>query len=83
MQYFRSGAGCALLQVYIHNQKAQIEEGLSKVRPINGDKDAKGWRLSSERKLRVAQFVGKFVNPAIGLLFIVLYWGYGLLFLRV
>ena len=41
-----------LLQVYIHNQKAQIEEGLSKVSPINGDKKAKGLRLSSEKKVK-------------------------------
>ena len=73
----------ALLQVYIHNRKTQIEEAKSKVSPINGEKKAKAWRLSSEKKVRAAQFFGKFVNPAIGLLFIVLYWAYGLLFLRV
>ena len=72
-----------LLQVYIHNQKAQIEEGLSKVSPINEDKDVKGWKLSSSRKLRAAQVFGKFVNPVIGLLFVFAYWAHGLLFLRV
>ena len=72
-----------LPQVYIHNQKAQIEEGLSKVSPINEDKDEKGWKLSSSRKLRAAQFFGKFVNPVIGLLFVFAYWAHGLLFLRV
>ena len=70
-----------LLQVYIHNQKAQIEKGLSKVSPIN--EDAKGWNLSSETKMRAAQLVGKFVNPVIGLLFVIAYWAQGLLFLRV
>ena len=72
-----------LLQGYIHNQKVQIEEGLSKVSSINEDKDAKGWKLSSSRKLRAAQFFGKFVNPVIGLLFVFAYWAHGLLFLRV
>ena len=71
----------ALLQVYIHNQSADVEEGLSKVSPIN--KRAKGRRLSPEKKVKAAKFVGKFVNPAIGILFVIIYWAYGLLFLRV
>ena len=68
----------------LYNQKGQIEEGLSRVGPIIDEKKEKGCMFrSSAKKMRAAQFVGKFVNPVIGLLFVIGYWAYGLLFLRV
>ena len=47
------------------------------------EKKEKGCMFSSAKKMRAAHFVGKFVNPVIGLLFVIGYWAYGLLFLRV
>ena len=75
-----------LLQIFIQNQRSKVDEDISHVKSLQTDKGQmrcyRLWRMSAEDKINCARFIGKYINAVAGIVFVIGYWMYGMLFLR-
>ena len=75
-----------LLQIFIQNQRSKVDEDISHVKSLQTDKGQRRcyrfWRMSAEDKINCARFIGKYINAVAGIVFVIGYWMYGILFLR-
>ena len=70
-----------LLQIFIQNQRSKVDGDNSHVKSLQADK-GRFWRMSAEDKINCARFIGKYINAVAGIVFVIGYWMYGILFLR-
>ena len=74
-----------LLQIFIQNQRCQLEQNISQVKRVQVDRIARRgpfWQMTTEAKMNCARFIGKYINAAAGVIFVAGYWLYGIIFLR-